>query len=54
MAGYPSTVTEYNPYEDANPPFEPFQVQLSVDDLNTAEKTQGKLTAIVRYWTRYS
>lgn len=52
MTTYPDIVAEYIQYDDNNP-FEPIQLSCAVQDLNTVQAEHGKLTAIVRYWTRY-
>ena len=52
MTTYPEIVAEYIQYND-DKPFEPIQLSCAVQDLDTVQAEHGKLTAIVRYWTRY-
>jgi hypothetical protein len=49
---YPQCVAEYIQYDDSNP-FEPIKLSCAIEDLTAAEALHGKLTAIVRYNTRY-
>lgn len=50
---YPDIVEEYIQYDDANP-FQPIMLECAVEDAKRMmEDTGGKLTAIVRYKTRY-
>jgi len=53
MTKHPHTVAEYIQYDD-DEPFEPIKLSCAVDDLKTIEAEHGKLTAIVRYWTKYT
>ena len=49
---YPECVAEYIQYDDADP-FEPIKLSCAIEDLSAVEALHGKLTAIVRYHTRY-
>ncbi len=53
MTQYPSLVAEYVQYDDENP-FEPLKLECAVKDIPTENDDSSKLTAIVRYWTRYT
>ena len=52
MTQYPELVAEYIQYDDENP-FQPLKLECAVKDLAKADDLSSKLTAIVRYWTRY-
>ena len=52
MTQHPNIVAEYIQYDDATP-FQPLQLQCTINDLETAELMNGKLTEIVCYWIRY-
>ena len=49
----PHLVAEYIQFDDSRP-FEPLQLHCAVEDLSKTESMHGKLTAIVRYWMRYT
>ena len=49
---HPNIVAEYSQYYDAAP-FQPLQLQCTVNNLDKIELMYGRLTAIVRYWIRY-
>ena len=50
---HPSIVAEYIQFDDANP-FDPIRLECAIPQLALEDKKQGCLTAIVRYYTKYS
>ena len=53
MTKHPSLVAEFIRYDDADP-FDPIILQCAVAGLVKVENDNGKLTAIVCYWTPYT
>ena len=53
MTQYPEIVAEYVQYDDEQP-FQPLKLECAVKDIPTQDDLSGNLTAIVRYWTRYT
>jgi len=54
ITNYPAVVEEYIQFDDENP-FDPIQLECAVDDAHLmADNSVGKLTALVRYKTRYT
>ena len=50
---HPSIVAEYIQFDDNNP-FDPIRLECAVPQLALADEKQGCLTAIVRYFTKYT
>ena len=51
MTAFPETVMDYVEFDDTEP-FNPVQLSCAIEQGNIAPDS-GKLTAVVRYWTRY-
>ena len=52
ITNHPEIVAEYIQYDDVEP-FDPIQLQCAVTESTDTPAEQGKLTAIVRYYTPY-
>ena len=50
---HPSIVAEYIQFDDNNP-FDPIRLECAVPQLALSDEKQGCLTAIVRYFTKYT